>query len=40
LAIISHRLQFYFLKPPPVEFLAVGAVNDGVQAYVGYFLMQ
>ena len=39
LASISHRLQFYFLNPPPVEFLAVGAVNDVFQGRVGYFLI-
>ena len=37
---ISHRLQFYFLKPPAVEFLTVGAVNAVFQRYVGHFLTE
>jgi hypothetical protein len=40
LATISHRLQFYFLNPPPVEFLATSAVNDVFPDRVGYFLIR
>jgi len=37
---ISHRLQFYFLKPPAVEFLTAGAANAVFQCYVGHFLTE